>query len=128
MSAAVAYNAVITGKRAITNHVEHTKLVGKCPSLLLVKPHQGRVQTELLIHRKVERRVQTLDETISAIRITAEVSLSNARYDVVDAMIAGIDGSNRDEEEVPARHECRGVGVAFLFLCFNVLSCFNLLQ
>ena len=120
MSAAVAYDAVIAGKRAITNRVEHTKLVCQSPGLLLVEPHQGRVQTELLVHRKVERRVQALDEAISAIRITAEVSLSHTRYDVVDAMIAGINGSDGDEEEVPARHECRGVGVAFLFLCFNV--------
>ena len=120
MSAAVAYDAVIAGKGSIADSIEHTKFVCQSPGLLLVEPHQGCVQTELLVHCKVERRVQTLDETISAIRITAEVSLSNARYDVVDAMIAGIDGSNRDEEEVPARHECRGVGVAFLFLCFNV--------
>jgi hypothetical protein len=41
--------------------------------------------------------------------------LSHTRYDVVDAMIAGINGSDGDEEEVPARHECRVVGVAFLF-------------
>ena len=120
MTATVAHNAVVAGEGTIANRVEHPKLVGKCPSLLFVEPHQRCMQAKLLVHRKVERRVQALDEAIPAIRVTAEVCLPNARYDVVDAVIACIDGSDRNEEEIPSRHESRGVGVAFFSLCFNL--------
>ena len=120
MSAAVTNDAVIAGERSITDCIEHAKLVRQSPSLLFIEPHQGRMQAELLIHSEIERRVQALDEAVSTIRITAEVSLSHTCYDVVDAVIASIDGSHGKEEKVASRHKSSGVGRTFLLLFFDI--------
>ena len=120
MSATVAHYAVVAGEGAITYGIEHAEFIGQSPSLLLVEPHKRRMQTELLIHSKIERCVQALDEAVSAVRIAAEVCLPHTCYDVVYAVIAGIDGSDGKEEEVPAWHKGSGVGRPFLFLCFDI--------
>ena len=120
MSATVAHDAVVTGECAIADGVEDAKFVGQCPCLLFVEPHQGRVQAELLVHSEVERRVEALDEAVSAVGIAAEISLSDTCDDVVDAMVAGIDGCNGDEEEIASGHEGRGVGSVLLLLCLDV--------
>ena len=69
MSAAVTNDAVIACKGAITDGIEHSKLVCQSPSLLFVEPHQRRMDAELLVHSEIERRVQALDEAVSAIRV-----------------------------------------------------------
>lgn len=120
MSATIAHDAVVAGEGAVTNCVEYAEFVSQCPSLLLVEPHEGRVQAELLVHRKVKRHIKALDEAVATIGVAAEVGLPNTRNDIIDAVIAGIDGCNRDEEEVSAGYECCRVGVSILLLRFDV--------
>ena len=120
MSAAVAYDAVVAGEGAVADGVEHSQLVGQCPCLLFVEPHEWSVQAELLVHGEIEGCVEALDEAVPAVGVAAEVGLSYARDDVVDAMVACIDGSYGDEEEVASGHEGRRVGRVFLLLFLDV--------
>ena len=62
MPAAVARNAVIAGKRFVAHDIQHPQFIGQRPRLLLVNPHQRRMDNELLVHRKIERDVERLDE------------------------------------------------------------------
>ena len=120
MSAAVTNDAVIAGEGAVAYGVEHAEFVGQGPGLLLVAPHQRCVQAELLVHSQVERRIQALNESVTTIGITAEVCLTYTRDDVVDAVIASIDGSHGKEEKVSSRHKSSGVGRTFLLLFFDI--------
>ena len=129
MSAAIAHNAIVAGEGAIADDIEHAKFIGKRPSLLLVAPHERRMQVELVFvlfqrcrqtHCQVERHIQTFDKVVATVWIAAEVRLSHTCDDVVDTMIVGIDGSNGEEEEITTRNEGGRIGVTFSFFLFYV--------
>ena len=129
MSATVANDAIVAGECTIADDVEHTKFVSKCPRLLLVAPHERRMQVELvfvLLQRcrqtqcQVERHIQTFDKVVATVWIAAEVRLSHTCDDVVDTMIVGIDGSNGEEDEITSRNEGGRIGVTFSFFLFYV--------
>ena len=108
MAAAVAWDAVVAGQRLVADDVEHAEAVGQGPGGTFVNPHQGRMDDKLLVHRQVERYVETLDKRVAAIGIARVVRLRYARDDMANAVLAGIDSSDTQEEEVAARNE--GVG------------------
>ena len=119
MSATVTYDTVIAGEGTVAYGVEHAEFVGQGPGLLLVAPHQRCVQAELLVHSQVERRIQALNESVTTIGITAEVCLTYTRDDVVDAVIASIDGSDGNKEKVTPGYKGSGVGRTFPFLLLD---------
>ena len=92
----------------MADEVEHTEFVGQAPGFGLVEPHEGRMDAELLVHGEVERDVETLDESVAAVGIAREVSLSDARNEVEDTALASINGGDTHKEEVATRDE--GVG------------------
>ena len=120
MSTAVTHDAVVAGERPIADCVEYAEFISQSPCLLLVAPHKGRVQAELFTKSQIECNIQTLDKTIATIRVATEVCLPNTCNDVEDAVITGIDGSNREEEEVTPRYECSGVGIILPFFLLDV--------
>ena len=108
MAAAVAWDAVVAGQRLVADDVEHAEAVGQGPGGTFVNPHQGRMDDKLLLHRQVERYVETLDKRVAAIGIARVVRLRYTRDDMANAVLAGIDCSDTQEEEVAAGH--KGVG------------------
>ena len=119
MSATVTNDAVVASEGTIADDIEYTQFICHCPGLLFVAPHQGCVQAELLVHCQVERHVQALDEAVATIWITAEVCLPDASDNVVDAVIASIDGSDGNKEKVTPGHKSGGVGRTFFFLLLD---------
>ena len=116
MAAAVARDAVVAGQRLVADDVEHAEAVGQGPGGTFVNPHQGRMDDKLLLHRQVERYVETLDKRVAAIGIARVVRLRYTRDDMANAVLAGIDGGDTQEEEVAARHEGVGRRVGGLLL------------
>lgn len=108
MAAAVAWDAVVAGQRLVADDVEHAEAVGQGPGGTFINPHQGRMDDKLLVHRQVERYVEALDKRVAAVGIARVVRLRYTRDDMANAVLAGIDGGDTQEEEVAARHE--GVG------------------
>ena len=116
MAAAVAWDAVVASQRLVADDVEHAEAVGQGPGGTFVNPHQGRMDDKLLLHRQVERYVETLDKRVAAIGIARVVRLRYARDDMANAVLAGIDSSDTQEEEVAAGHEGVGRRVGGLLL------------
>lgn len=108
VAATVARDAVVASQCLVADDVEHAEAVGQGPGGTFVNPHQGCVDDKLLVHREVERYVEALDKRVAAVGIARVVRLRYARDDMANAVLAGIDGSDTQEEEVAARHE--GVG------------------
>ena len=54
---------------------------------------------------QVERYVETLDKRVAAIGIARVVRLRYTRDDMANAVLAGIDSSDTQEEEVAAGHD-----------------------
>ena len=89
----------------MAHQVEYAQFVRQCPCLRFVYPHQGGMDNELLVHGKVERDVERLDERVPAIGIAAEVGLRYARHEMPDAPLTGIYGGDAQEEQVAPGYE-----------------------
>lgn len=116
VSASVTDDTVVTRQRFVADDVEDSELVSHCPSLCLVYPHQRGVDDKLFVHRKVEADVKTLDERVAAVGIARKVCLADTSNYVADVMLAGIDGSNAQEEEVATGYKRVGGCALWLFL------------
>ena len=116
MSAPVTGNTVIAGKSLVPDNVQHTELIGECPCLCLVNPHQRGMDYELLVHSKVQGDVQGLDKGIAAVWITAEIGLRDSGHYMVYPMLPGHDSRYTQEKQVPSRDKSVGARIFWLLL------------
>lgn len=119
MTTTVARNAIVTGEGAVSDEVQDTQFVRHLPGLLLVNPHEWGVDDKLVVHGQVEGDVETLDEGVTTVGITAEIGLAHACDKVVDAELTRLDSSNAEEEEVAARDKGGGIGLVIGLLLLD---------
>ena len=105
MAAAVTSNTIVAGKCLVAYYIQNSQFVCKSPSLALVNPHQGSMDSELVVQCEIKCDVEAFDECVSTIRVAAEIGLTDACDNIMNSMLACINGSDADKKHVAARHK-----------------------
>lgn len=62
MAAAITWDTIVAGESLVAYRIKDAQFIGKRPSLTLVDPHQGSVDSELVVQCEVKCDVEAFDE------------------------------------------------------------------
>ena len=115
-SAAVAFDAIITGERFFPHIIQPPQLIGQCPGFGLINPHQRRMNDKFIVHSQIHGYVQRFDKDVAAIGITAEIGFSYAGDNMFSAFYFGQYARKSKKQHIAPFY--KGVGQLAVFSGF----------